>query len=173
MQHTSSYNIPVLTTERLTLRQLQLTDAQEIFLLRSDAAINKYLNRQLCHNIDEAIGFINKITENNALYWAITFSNKNVLLGTICLFDFDAENNSCEIGFELLTNLQGQGIMMEAAKKVIAYAFNTIEVKKIKAFTHEHNAASVKLLQKLFFNRLNEADEISAGLICFVAVPGA
>jgi ribosomal-protein-alanine N-acetyltransferase len=38
-------------------------------------------------------------------------------VGTICLFGFSDENASCEIGYELLTNFQGQGIMKEGRRK--------------------------------------------------------
>jgi len=37
---------PILRTERLTLRQLEINDEQEIFTLRSDSEINKYLTDQ-------------------------------------------------------------------------------------------------------------------------------
>src|SRR3954470_5580728 len=99
---------PILTTERLTLRQLVINDEQEIFTLRSDSEINKYLDRQLCNTIDDARNFINMINENinksDSLYWAITLRDQNVLIGTICLFNFSDENDKCEIGYELLTN---------------------------------------------------------------------
>ena len=131
---------PVLTTERLTLRQLEINDEQEIFTLRSDSEINKYLDRQISITIDDARSFIDKISENinknDSLYWAITLSDKNILIGTICLFGFSDQNDKCEIGYELLTNFQGQGIMKEAVEKVIDYAFNTIKVKKMEAFLH-------------------------------------
>src|SRR4029077_21207939 len=106
---------PILITERLTLRQLVIADERDIFTLRSDSEINKYLDRQVSNTIDDARNFINKVNENiskNAsLYWAITLSDKNILVGTICLFGFSDENSKCEIGYELLTNFQGQGIM--------------------------------------------------------------
>src|SRR5437868_7656929 len=116
---------PILTTERLTLRQPVISDDQEIFTLRSDSEINKYLDRQVSNTIDDARNFINKVNENinknDSLYWAITLSDRNILVGTICLFGFSDENGECEIGYELLTNLQGQGIMKEAAEKLINY----------------------------------------------------
>ena len=162
---------PVLTTERLTLRQLQITDEQEIFTLRSDGEINKYLDRQLSNTIDDARNFINKINENinknDSMYWAITFSDRNILAGTICLFGFSDENNKCEIGYELLTNFQGQGIMKEAAEKVIDYAFNTIKVQKIEAFLHRDNQRSIKLLEKFSFRNSNEPDKTNPELICY------
>ena len=156
---------PILTTERLTLRQLVINDEQEIFTLRSDSEINKYLDRQISNTIDDARNFINKITENDSLYWAITLSDKNILVGTICLFGFSDENDSCEIGYELLTNFQRQGIMKEAAEKVIDYAFNTIKVKKIEAFFHRDNQRSIKLLEKFSFRNSNEPDKTNPDLI--------
>ena len=46
---------PILTTERLTLRQLSIDDQQNIFALRSDIEINKYLDRQVSKTIEDAI----------------------------------------------------------------------------------------------------------------------
>jgi len=159
---------PILTTGRLTLRQLVSNDAQDIFTLRSDSEINKYLNRQLSTTIDDARNFINKVNENinknDALYWAITLSDKNILVGTICLFGFSDENDKCEIGYELLTNFQGQGIMKEGAGKVIDYAFNTIKVQEIEAFIHSNNQRSIKLLEKFSFKHLNEPGKSNAEL---------
>jgi ribosomal-protein-alanine N-acetyltransferase len=158
---------PILTTERLTLRQLAINDEQEIFTLRSDSEINKYLDRQISNTIDDARNFINKIIKNDSLYWAITLSDKNGLIGTVCLFGFSDENYKCEIGYELLTNFQGQGIMKEAVEKVIDYAFNTIKVKKIEAFLHKDNQSSIKLLEKCSFRNSNEPDNTNPDLICY------
>jgi RimJ/RimL family protein N-acetyltransferase len=164
-------SFPILTTERLTLRQLAIADEQEIFTLRSDGEINKYLDRQVANTIDDARNFINKVNENinknDSLYWAITLSDRNILAGTICLFSFSDENNKCEIGYELLTNFQGQGIMKEAAEKVIDYAFNTIKVQKIEAFLHRDNQRSIKLLEKFSFRNSNEPDRTNPELICY------
>jgi ribosomal-protein-alanine N-acetyltransferase len=139
--------------------------------LRSDSEINKYLNRQLSNTIEDARNFINKVNENinknDSLYWAITLSDKNILIGTICLFSFSDDNYKCEIGYELLTNFQGQGIMKEAVEKVIDYALNTIKVKKIEAFLHRDNQSSIKLLEKFSFRNSNEPDKGNPNLICY------
>ena len=165
---------PILTTERLTLRQLGINDEQGIFTLRSDSEINKYLDRQIANTIDDARNFINKVNENinknNSIYWAITFSDKNILVGTICLFSFSDEDDKCEIGYELLTNFQGQGIMTEAVEKVIDYAFNTIGVQQIEASFHKDNLRSIKLLEKFLFKNANEADKANPDLIYYSLV---
>ncbi|MBC7934938.1 MAG: GNAT family N-acetyltransferase [Rhizobacter sp.] len=162
---------PVLTTERFTLRQPAMDDEQEIFTLRSEREINKYLNRKPAYTIDDARNFINNVNENtdkgNSLYWAITFSDQNISVGTICIFSLSGENNKCEIGYELLTNFQGKGIMKEAVEEVIDYAFNTIKVQKIEAFSHRDNQGSIKLLEKLSFRNSNVADKTDPDLVCY------
>ena len=52
---------PVFTTNRLTLRQLTKDDKQNIFALRSDPQINKYLEREPSKSIEDAISFIKKV----------------------------------------------------------------------------------------------------------------
>ncbi|KFF03676.1 GNAT family N-acetyltransferase [Flavobacterium hydatis] len=163
---------PILATERLTLRQLSTEDGQDIFALRSDAEINKYLGRQPSRTIEEATHFINKINDsikkNDSIYWAITLTNSSIFVGTICLFDFSDETNKCEIGYELLTNFHGQGIMQEATKKVIDYAFQTLQVKMIEALTHNDNLNSIKLLTKFDFKKSIETDNETSDCSIFI-----
>jgi len=162
---------PILLTERLTLRQLAISDDQAIFTLRSDKEINKYLDRPLCHTIDDARNFINKVNENckirAALYWAISLKDSNTLAGTICLYGFSDENNSCEIGYELLTSFQGKGIAKEAAKKVIDHAFTIINVETIEATLHRNNQPSIALLEKLSFQKSHMPGNTNPELISY------
>ena len=152
-----------LTTERLILRQLKINDQQDVFALRSDPKINKYLGRQPSNTIEDAINFINKVNENVekniALYWAITVRETKKFVGTICLFDFSDDKNSCEIGYELMSKFQGQGIMKEATEVVIEYVFQTLKFKKILAFTHRDNQNSTNLLTKFNFVKSIENDK--------------
>ena len=162
---------PVLTTESLTLRQPTTDDQRDIFALRSDPEINKYLGRQPSKTIEDAINFINKVNDNternNSIYWVITFTKTEEFVGTICLFDFSKEKNSCEIGYELMTKFQGQGIMKEATKKIIDYAFQTMHFQKIVACTHNDNQNSTKLLEKFDFKKSVEADNENPDLNIF------
>jgi [ribosomal protein S5]-alanine N-acetyltransferase len=162
---------PVLITENLTLRQPTTDDQRDILALRSDPEINKYLGRQPSKTIEDAINFINKVNDNLekklSIYWVITFTKTKEFVGTICLFDFSNEKNSCEIGYELMTKFQGQGIMKEATKKVIDYAFQTMQFKKIVAFTHNDNQNSTKLLEKFDFKKSGEVDKENPDLNIF------
>lgn len=163
---------PVLTTKRLILRQLLESDMEEIFLLRSNTTINKYLDRQPASLPAEALNFITTINENiekndRLFYWAITKNDNQKLIGTICLLNFSETQNSCELGYELLTGYQGQGIMNEATTCVIEFVFQMLKLTTIDAFTHEDNQSSIKLLQKLNFQKTAICDETNPNLIVF------
>lgn len=161
---------PKLISERLTLRKLSKKDSEEILQLRSDTAINKFLDRKPAKTLEDALHFISNIIENESedlFYWAITKTGEDKLLGTICLFDFVADVKKCEIGYELLTEYQGQGIMTEAARTVLEYAIKTHEIKAIDAQTHKDNQSSTKLLQKLNFRKLDDLIENNPNLILF------
>jgi ribosomal-protein-alanine N-acetyltransferase len=146
---------PVLKTERLTLRQLTSSDDKEIFVLRSDDSVNRYLGRKPSESIDEARNFIRIINENiqrnDSVYWAITLNGTDSLIGTICLFNFSDENSRAEIGYELLSGSQGKGIMQEATSKVIEFGIRHIGLNLIEAYTHCENHSSTRLLEKLKF----------------------
>ena len=154
---------PVLKTERLTLRQLVNSDANEIFALRSNPDVNKYLDRKPSKSIDDATTFIQIINENilrnDSIYWAITLCETDKLVGTICLFDFSDDNLKAEIGYELLPHCQGQGIMQEAASKVIDFGIQRIGLNSIKAYTHSENQSSTRLLEKFNFKKENDLTE--------------
>ena len=167
MENRNSKTFPTLTTERLTLRQLLDGDVLEIFFLRSDTLINKYLDRQPSKTIEDALKFIEDIKNNSLSYWAITQKENKKLIGTICLFGFSEELKKCEIGYELLTEYQGKGIMSEAAKKVIEYAIQTLGLKAIDAYTHKDNQSSTNLLIELKFERTDIVDETNSDLTLF------
>jgi ribosomal-protein-alanine N-acetyltransferase len=167
MEHENLKAFPVLTTERLTLRQLADSDVQEIFLLRSDILINKYLGRQPSQTLEDALEFIEKVKKNSLSYWAIAQKRTQKLLGTICLYDMSEELKRCEIGYELLTEYQGKGIMREAAKEIIEYSIHTLGMKTIDAYTHKDNQNSTNLLKELKFISTDNGDEQNPNLLLF------
>jgi ribosomal-protein-alanine N-acetyltransferase len=161
---------PILTTERLILRQLSESDSVEILQLRSNPEINKFLARKPAKTLEDALSFIKSIIKNEneeLFYWAITKTGKEKLIGTICLFEFLSDPKKCEIGYELLTEYQGHGIMIEAVNKIIEYASKTLQLKIIDAITHKDNQSSTALLLKLDFKQLKNSNEENPNLILF------
>ena len=154
---------PELKTQRLTLRQLVDVDASQIFALRSNDQVNRYLGRTPSKSIDDAETFIAAINQTvesrQALYWAIELNTSGKLIGTICLFGFTNDNSEAEIGYELLPDFQGKGIMKEAASSVIEYSIRDLKLKSIKAYTHAENQSSTKLLEKLNFKKHEIVDD--------------
>jgi ribosomal-protein-alanine N-acetyltransferase len=146
---------PVLKTERLTLRQLESSDDNEIFSLRSSSEVNQYLDRKPSESIEDAKNFIQAINDNiqrnDCVYWAITLNDTDKLIGTICLFDFSVDNTKAEIGYELLPDFQGKGIMQEAASKVIEFGIQRIGLNSLEACPHSENQSSIRLLEKFNF----------------------
>jgi [ribosomal protein S5]-alanine N-acetyltransferase len=163
MPHKNFTPFPALKTERLILRQLVSSDDKDIFALRSDKNVNKYLNRKPCMSIDDANNFIQAINENiqrnDSVYWAITFNGIDKLIGTICLFNFTEDNLKAELGFELLPDFQQKGIMQEAASTVIDFAIRNLGLNSIQGYTHSENQSSIRLLKKLNFQRLKAEDD--------------
>lgn len=166
MEHNNLNNFPELTTERLHLRQLSESDVQEIFLLRSDTLINRYLARKPCKTVADAMEFIQNIKKNSVFYWAIEQKGNQKLIGTICIFDISKTIKKGEIGFELLAAYQRKGIMREAAEKIIEYCLQVLELKTIDAYTHRDNESSINILKRLNFSNMNSFDADS-NLILF------
>ncbi|MBL7795295.1 MAG: GNAT family N-acetyltransferase [Saprospiraceae bacterium] len=142
---------PQQFTERLTLRQLTLSDAAAIFALRSDERVNRYLDRPACSSLGEAEAFVEKINGSIAagtsLYWAVCLRENPLLIGTICLWNFSEDGQTAELGYELSPDFQGRGIMSEAVGCVLAFAFGTLGLQTVEAYTHSENAPSEKLLR--------------------------
>ncbi len=152
MQEFTFTPFPILTTERLVLRQLEFSDNKAIFELRSDKRITEFIDRPLYRRLDEADYFIRWIFQqmerNRLVYWGISYKDHSDLLGTICLWNIREEQSTAEVGYELLKDYQQKGIMNEALEKVLEYAFKTLQFRAIDAFTHKDNEASKRLLVK-------------------------
>ena len=148
---------PKLYTDRLVLRELTEEDVNEIFMLRSDDIVNKYLNRKKASDLNDALLFIQMIrknvSENVSSYWAISLKENPSLIGTITLWSFDLQACKGEIGYELLPQFWGKGIITEAMQKVLEFGFVTMQLNEIDAYTHPSNDASSKVLDKHGFKK--------------------
>ncbi len=148
---------PVLQTERLHLRELNEEDAKEIFFLRSDAGVLKYLGRAPAQIIEEAFTFIKMIKENQqnneGILWAVTLKDDNKLIGTLGFWNLTKQHYRAEIGYVLNPEFHGKGIMHEALAKVLDHGFSLMKLHSVEANVNPKNAASIKLLKKNNFIR--------------------
>ncbi|MGK0390464.1 MAG: ribosomal-protein-alanine N-acetyltransferase [Maribacter sp.] len=146
---------PTLETERLILRPINISDDKEIFFMRSDKEMNKYIARDLGKDISEAHAFIEKmnnfIANNISILWAIQLKGDSTLIGTICLWNFTEDKYIGEVGYDLMPDFQGKGIMDETMKAVTNYGFNSLQLRAIEAYTQKGNILSRKLLDNNHF----------------------
>ncbi|MFX1254046.1 MAG: GNAT family N-acetyltransferase [Promethearchaeota archaeon] len=154
---------PVLKTERLILRQLQIEDEADIFALHSDESVLEFIDTPKANSLDEARDFIHKtndgITKNEWIMWGIVLSDTNKLVGTICIWNISKKHSKAEIGYVLLPEYQGKGIMQEALTKVLHYGFEAMQLHAIEAYTHPKNLKSINLLDRNKFIWIKDIKE--------------
>jgi ribosomal-protein-alanine N-acetyltransferase len=148
---------PVLKTERLILRKTEMTDAPAMFVQRSDPQLMQYVDRKPCESIEEAAAFIRMITDNlddnSGISWAITTHDSDEMIGSIAIWRIMKEHYRGEVGYVLLPEYQGKGIMHEALGAVIAYGFDVMKLHSLEANTNPNNTPSHKLLERNGFVR--------------------
>ena len=133
-----------------------LEDAPDIFLLRSDETVLKFVGREPAVAIEEAIAFIQRISDaiaaNETIMWAITLGdNPGQVIGTICYWRLQPENYRAEIGYALRPAYWRKGIMKETILKVIEYGFDVMKLHSIEARTSPDNIASAAVLEATGF----------------------
>lgn len=152
-----------LITERLYLRELDKEDAPEIFRMRSDARVNEFIDRAPTISLDESQKFIQNILtaqhKQEGMMWAITLKDNPKLIGTIVYWHIAKENDKAEIGYEMLPEYQGKGIMQETLTEVIRFGFEIMQLKTIVAETKANHLKSINVLKKCGFEEIEKIDD--------------
>lgn len=146
---------PNLETERLLLRRVLLSDVNEVFALRSNEEVMKYIPRPIAKTIADAAAHIetidNTIDNNEGINWAITLKGSNQLIGVIGHYRIQPNNYRAEVGYILNPSFQRQGIIVEAMKEVVEYGFKEMKLHSIEAVIDPNNSGSEKVLIKSGF----------------------
>lgn len=141
-----------LSSNRLLLRQITPADVNEMFALRSNPDVMKYVARPLCNNLDEAMALINiieqKLETNEGINWAMTLKGSNTLIGFIGHYRIKWEHFRSEIGYMLSPEFQGKGIVSEAVKLIVDYGFKEMKMHSLEAVIDPANTASARVLEK-------------------------
>lgn len=139
-----------LETERLALKEIHENHAEDILKIRSNEVVNRFVKRNSPKNNYDALQFILTIKErtrnNQTFYWGISLKDHPNLIGTICLWNFSEDRKTAEVGYEMLPDYHGKGLMSEALQAVLNYGFNELSLQEILAFTNRFNENSKKLL---------------------------
>lgn len=147
---------PILSTERLLLRQMEDTDAGQLLKLRSDPITMQFLDKPPMESLAEALLLIKKInsdlSSDEGITWGIALQeNPGLLIGTIGFWRIVKEHYRAEIGYMLLPEYFNKGYMKEALKSAIDFGFNKLKLHSIEANINPGNTASAALLKSTGF----------------------
>lgn len=153
---------PELSAGSYKLRELREADKNEIFILRSDEKILRYLDIKKAESTDDALDFIKMIREGiysgASFYWAISVPENDRLIGTICFWNFSEDKLKAEIGFALLPEFHGRGVMQTVIPVVLTYGFEKLGLKIIEGEAAPGNIKSIRLMEKFGFTPFLERE---------------
>ena len=148
-------HFPILTTERLHLRQIQPSDAEAFFVIKSDRKVMNFYGDETHQSLEETHTLIQQIQDSydrrEAIFWAITLKEEDTLIGTCTLMSFNFDFHYAEVGYELSPVYWQQGITSEAVAAILTYGFTELELHRIEAAMDARNTPSKGLLLKLGF----------------------
>jgi len=149
-----------LKTERLGFRWWAKQDLAAARELWGDIEVTRFFggpfsNEEIGQRLEREIS---RMDTHRFQYWPIYLLSDNEHVGC-CGLQEDAIH---ELGFHLRPKYWGQGLAVEAARAVIAFAFGTIGAKSLSAGHHPKNGSSKKVLEKLGFRYTH--DEFFAAL---------
>jgi [ribosomal protein S5]-alanine N-acetyltransferase len=151
-----------LETNRLVLKELSATVAGFIIELLNTAEWIRYIGNRNVATHDDAINYIQKITNNKtADCWVVELKNEQTPIGIITYFKRDYLEYK-DIGFAFLPAYTKKGYAMEATECVLNEILKNDPGRIIYAITLAGNLKSVKLLGKLGFHierELNTEEE--------------
>lgn len=149
------YPFPNLETERLLLRQITLDDAVDIFNIRSDKEVMRYIPRPIAKTIDDVVQLVHMLDDflgkGERINWGMALKETNQLIGMIGFVNLKEAHHRAEVGYALASKFHRQGYMFEALNKVVQYGFRTMKLHSIEAIVDAENIASNALLHHFGF----------------------
>ena len=137
------------------IRKWELSDAKELSTALSNRKIQDNLRDGLPYPYTEQDGadYISAMLsadENETFAFAITVDNK--VVGSIGVFrQENIHRQTAELGYYIVEEYWGKGIMTEAVKQICKYVFDKSDIVRIYAEPFEYNVASCRVLEKAGF----------------------
>jgi [ribosomal protein S5]-alanine N-acetyltransferase len=146
---------PTLETERLVLRQIVPTDAEELYRIFNDEESMCYWSCRPFRSVTQADQLIKSMAraflEESGIHWAITLRNEDRLIGKCGYNEWRKLHRRGDISYIVDRRQWGKGLVSEALRAVLAYGFNQMNLHSIEAGVTPGNDASTRMLQKLGF----------------------
>ncbi len=150
-------SFPVLKTERLTLREIRVTDADEIFEMRASGRVNQFISRPNMGKLTDSVSLIEKtilaFENKQAIGWAGILRENNEIIGTCGFNQIDFNNMRAEIGGELSVDFWGKNIAVEAVKAIVHFGLETLNLHTIEAKVSPNNRGAIFLLEEIGFRK--------------------
>ena len=142
----------ILETERLILRQFELTDAEFIVELVNSPGWIEFIGDRNIRTEEAAISYLQngpmKSYEENGFGLSMVELKDGTPIGMCGILRRDTLE-SPDIGFSFLPEFMGMGYAFEIAKATINYAMMNLNIKTILAITVPNNKRSRQLLEKI------------------------
>lgn len=142
----------MLETERLVLRPFEETDAEGLHACLGDEEVVRYepygaMTMEECR-LEAAR------RASDEAFWAVCLAD-GTLIGNLYLSGAD-EFGTREIGYVFARACWHKGYATEAARRLVAYAFERLATRRIIALCDTRNAASFALMERLGMRREGE-----------------
>lgn len=154
----------IITTDRLTLREVLLDDSPFILSLISEAAWRQFISDHSITTLEETERYIEErlislYKKWNYGLWLVELKSNQQALG-ICGLVRRPTLPTMDLGFGFRQQFWGQGYAYEAAVACQHYAHTEYHAETLLAITNPENSRSQKLLKKIGF-QYNETKSLS------------
>jgi RimJ/RimL family protein N-acetyltransferase len=145
----------VLETERLSLRPMNVDDAEFILALLNEPSFLRYIGDKQVRNLEDARQYIlngpvASYQRHGLGLLLAELRESRTPIGMCGLLKRD-ELPEPDIGFALMPDFWNKGFAFEAAAAVLQDAHDRLKLQRILAITSLDNDASIKLLERLGF----------------------
>lgn len=140
----------VLETNRLVLREFELTDAKDCYFLNADPEVMKYTGDSAFASVPAAENFLkayDHYQKHGFGRWAVILKSDQQFLGWCGLKRH--EDLMVDLGFRFFRNQWGNGYATEASMACLNYGFNHLNLQKIIGRASQENKASIRVLEKI------------------------
>jgi len=143
---------PVLNGDRIVMRKITKTDAQDMYDYACDPEVTRYLLWQPHESLSYTKRYLDEVMRqykaHNFFDFAIVCKEDGRMIGTCGFTRLDPVNHSAEIGYVLSPAYWGRGIASEAVEIILRFAFCNLGVHRVEARYMPGNAASRRVMEK-------------------------
>lgn len=148
---------PELGSERLFFRKIVASDARDLFYIRSNDDVMRFMDVSRFKSISDAEKMIGSIEESyqneSGINWGIVEKHSNIFVGYFGFFRLIPEHCRAEIGYALNAKYWGKGYMNETINRMVRFGFKIMKLHSIEANINPKNEKSKKVLEKIGFKK--------------------